>query len=37
MKRLPNGMGAVVNLGNGRRKPYAARIRAGINEKGGNI
>lgn len=37
MKRLPNGMGAVVNLGNGRRKPYAARIRAGISAKGGTI
>lgn len=35
MKRLPNGMGCLVNLGNGRRKPYAARIIISKNKKGG--
>lgn len=33
--RLPNGYGGVVKLSGKRRKPYAARVRAGwhINEK----
>lgn len=36
MKRLPKGMGSVCKLSGNRRKPYAARVQAGITE-GGNV
>lgn len=31
--RMPNGYGSVVNLGKGRRKPFAVRITAGTEKK----
>ncbi len=37
--KMPNGYGSVVNLGKGRRKPYAIRITTGTkkNDKGGYV
>lgn len=35
--RLPNGFGAVINLGKRRRKPYAVRLTIGYKESGAQI
>ena len=35
--KLPNGFGAVINLGKRRRKPYAVRLTIGFKESGAQI